>query len=96
MPKKTSIDDALSELGSSKTLTGKYAPVFRDAEKHLNEPDDALLYEEFEGKDITQTEVQGMRSYLDRHAKDKYRVRSKKVSDEPEQYKVVVHLRRSD
>jgi hypothetical protein len=90
---KLSKEEALKELSETQPLRGKYADAFRRAEDEIESKDDAIIYRgEYNDQPITETEVAGMRSFFNRHAEGKYRIRSKKAAENPERYTVVIHL----
>lgn len=97
---KTTKADALEQLSElrkgSASGTSKYHPTFEELEEKLEGEDDAIVLEEIDGDDITQTEVGGLRNYLNRHASQPITVRSHRMDDEGKKYRVVAFLAPSD
>jgi hypothetical protein len=86
MPKKMNKAEALEHLNRQ---SGKYAEALNQAEDEL-EVDEALVFEEYKGEPITNTEVAGMRQYFDRHKPGKYKLRSKQKADGEDEYLLAV------
>lgn len=96
--KAVSKQEALRELRRATTRSSKYGPVLDAAEEEIESADDAVVFEELNGKALTNTNVQGIRSYLNRHAGDRYVLRSRSYGEENGEklYKVAVFLNEED
>lgn len=97
--KAVSKQQALRELRRATTRSSKYGPVLDAAEEEIDTVDDAVVFEELNGMPLTNTNVQGIRSYLNRHSGDRYVLRSRSydTNDEGEKlYKIAVFLNEED
>ena len=92
--KVTSKDEALESLSELRKGGGggnsKYHPVLEKAEEEIGSEDDALIIDSIDGEPISDTQVSGIRDYLNRHREDKYLVRSHRMDDDGEEYRVVI------
>lgn len=93
---KTTKAEALEQLSElrkgSASGTSKYHETFLELEENLKKEDDAIVLEEIDGDDITQTEVGGLRNYCERYAEGTYVIRSHRMDDEGKRYRVVAYL----
>jgi hypothetical protein len=94
--RKVSKDEALEELSELRkggnSGNSKYYPVLEEAEAEIETEDDALILDSLDGDPISDTQVSGMRDFLNRHREGKYLVRSHSVDDAGEKYRVVIFL----
>jgi hypothetical protein len=92
----TSKDEALDELSElrsgSASGTSKYHPILEKAEEEIEDGNDALVLDSLDGEAISDTQVSGMRDYLNRHRPDTYKVRSHRTDSDGEEYRVVIFL----
>lgn len=87
--------EALRELRRATTRSSKYGPVLDAAEEQIESGEDAVVFEELNGSPLTNTNVQGIRSYLKRHAGEQYVLRSRSYDtneDGEKIYKIAVFL----
>lgn len=83
--------ESLSELRSGGgTGNSKYHVVLEKAEEEIDSDGEALIIESIDGEDISDSGVSGIRDYLNRHREGKYLVRSHRLDDEGERYRVVI------